>query len=395
MTLLRIALPPLAHLTAHSEFEYVGLDSSGRVSQPRVGTFMQLGEAARSQAVECFLHPVDSVLTRIEIPPLSSARIGAAVRLAAQALMLGDSDQMHIAHSGRDGAGWVHVSWLPKAHLDCLGQLLWQHRLALRGLYPAPYRLALPPDGQTSACVQDGQLLLRLNAEQATVEPVFEECLAERLAQGEVFHWIGDNAPAGVFTQQPATWLWTGVAPKWGLQGGTRQPRVAAQGWGRAVGCCLLALAVWAIGLNLYAAREVSEGQRMKQQMSQRVRQAFPELPVILNPLQQARQQLAARKQGAVSDPGQLFNRLVLQAGSGMPFMSASVERLVFVDGALQLTLLADARRFGADRSWQDSLARVGISAKADENGWTLRPVEGPAGYPDAPTDDSSGAGDE
>ena len=65
-----------------------------------------------------------------------------------------------------------------------------------------------------------------------------------------------------------------------------------------------LALAVWVVGLNLYATREATQGQRLKAQMSQRVKQAFPELPVILNPLQQARQQIAARQSGTPAKAG-------------------------------------------------------------------------------------------
>jgi len=152
---------------------------------------------------------------------------------------------------------------------------------------------------------------------------------------------------------------------------------------------------VWVIGLNLYAAREASQGQQLKAQMAQRVKQVFPELPVILNPLQQARQQLAARQKGAAEDPAQPFNRLVLQAGSGMPFMAGTVERLTFVDGTLQLSLLADARR-GAndkDKDWQAALAQVGISATADDEGWLLRPSD-EVTTPDESTDDS-GAEDE
>jgi hypothetical protein len=101
-------------------------------------------------------------------------------------------------------------------------------------------------------------------------------------------------------------------------------------------------------------------------------------LPVILNPLQQARQQLAARQKGAAEDPAQPFNRLVLQAGSGMPFMAGTVERLTFVDGTLQLSLLADARRSAndKDKDWQAALAQVGISATADDEGWLLRPSD-------------------
>ncbi len=64
---------------------------------------------------------------------------------------------------------------------------------------------------------------------------------------------------------------------------------------------------MWTVGLNLYAARQADEGQRLKALMSQQVRQAFPELPVVLNPLQQARQQLTVRQTGAAADPASAF----------------------------------------------------------------------------------------
>lgn len=390
MTLLRIALPPLEHLTANTELEFACLEHRGRVGQTGVSTLMQIGQQTGSRAVECFLHPADSVMTSIELPPLSAARVRAAVGCAVQTLILGDKDRLHVAHSARDGNGQVHVSWLAKAELDRLARLLAQHRLTLRGLYPAPYRLALPPAGHISACLLDDHLLLRQSAEQGAVEPLMEDRLDDLLTDGDRVNWIGQGAPGESLDEKPAALYWSGIAPNWGLHGGVRQADTGRRSWGRALACCAVALAVWVIGLNLYAAREALQGQQLKAQMTQRVKQAFPELPVILNPLQQARQQLTARQQGTADDPAQGFNRLVLQAGSSMPFMMGSVQRLVFADGALQLSLLAEASRSDNDKGWQGALAQAGISVSATDDGWVLRPAAEVIS-----TDDSSGAEDE
>ncbi|RBJ62543.1 type II secretion system protein GspL, partial [Pseudomonas sp. MWU12-2534b] len=142
----------------------------------------------------------------------------------------------------------------------------------------------------------------------------------------------------------------------WGLQAGATAARGAVQGWGRALGCCDLAVAVWVVGMTLYAAREAEQGQRLKSQMGQRVRQVFPQLPVVLNPWQQARQQLAAQQSGA-ADPGQGFVNLLLQAGSAMPFMVGSVQSLSYADQRLQLELLPDTPK-RADSGWQGALAQ-------------------------------------
>jgi general secretion pathway protein L len=366
MTRLRLALPPLESLTSDTELEFAQLDRKGHVSHTGISTLGQLGQQAKSQAVECFLHPMDTVLTCIELPPLSASRIDAAVTCAAQALILGPSEQMHVAHSARDADGQVHLSWLPKAVLDRLGQLLGLHGLKLSGLYPAPYRLAVPAAGQVNACVVEGQLLLRFTLAHGAVEPLVEDRLEALAATGESVLWPVDHQ------------RWNGAAPGWGLHAGVGQRTAQAAGWGRALGCCALAVGVWVAGLNLYAAREVAQGQQLKQQMSQRVKHAFPELPVILNPLQQARQQLAIRQGGGPAQLNHDFAYLVQQAAIALPFMAGSVQQLTFSERQLQVQMTAEATP-AADGAVQAALSQAGLSAHRNERIWTLSAMAEPA----------------
>ncbi|MFJ4196547.1 type II secretion system protein GspL [Pseudomonas sp. NPDC089534] len=386
MKVLRVSLPPLAQLSLESELTAVWLDHQGQVLRE---DRLRLGQLPKHPPLVCFLHPADSLLATVEMPPLPSAKMSAAVQCAAQTLMLGDGAAMHVAHGPRDDAGQVPVAWLAQQDLQHLGQLLRGTGLSLKGLYPAAYGLPALPGGV--GCVFDGHLLLRDGPQAARVQPLFDD--GDWAEPGLSSHWIGDDAPQGALAL-PSDQRWAGPLPAWGLHGGVRQP-VDQRGWGRALGFGALALAVWVTGLNLYAAREAAQGQQLKAQMMQRVKQAFPELPVILNPLQQARQQLAARQQGAADDPAQAFNRLVLQAGSGMPFMAGSVQRLVFSDGALQLGLLEDARRTGTDKGWQDTLAQAGISVSDEADGWTLRPAGEAVSGESEQSGDSEGAEDE
>lgn len=373
MSQLRVGLPPLAELELHSEVSCAWLDRQGQVSRVERLTLSQLGQRPKQPPLLCFLHPADSLLASIDLPPLPANKTAAAVQCAAQALMLGDSSQMHIGHSPRDASGEVQIAWVARQHLQRLAAVFKQAGLSLRGLYPAPYSLPVAPG--VVACVADGHLLRRESLNSAQVEPL-----------------LGDEVDEASFAAD-ATQRWIGPLPGWGLHGGLQQTGGEQRGWGRAVGCVALAVVVWVIGLNLYAAREARQGQQLKAQMSQRVKQAFPELPVILNPLQQARQQLEQRQKGAVDDPAQNFNRLVLQAGTGMPFMAGSVERLTYRDGALQLALLSDANRGGNDKDWQSTLAQAGISVTADDAGWTLRPSDESSANTNE--DDDSGADDE
>lgn len=341
MKRLRIGLPPLDQLSAESQVKFAWLER-GVVIDEGYGSLAQLGKSR--QALECFLHPRDSLLTSLELPPLAAAKTAAAVACAAQALILGPVEQMHVAHGPRDSDGRVQVAWVPKAGLERLAQL----QLKLRGLYPAPYAL---PVG--AAALDEGYLLTRDSLQQGAVHPLGLQALDVPLVD--------------------AAQRWSGAVPGWGLHGRLSQPSTV--GWGRALACVTLAAVIWTLGLNLYAARQVDEGQRLKALMSQQVRQAFPELPVVLNPLQQARQQLAARQSGAAADPGQRFSSLLQLAGSQLPFMVGSVDNLTYEQGRLHVALLADSRSPTAEGAWQAALAQAGFAATRDDHGWTVGPA--------------------
>ncbi|WP_434674414.1 type II secretion system protein GspL [Pseudomonas sp. R1-15] len=393
MSRLRIALAPLDRLGLDSPVAFAWLDRQGQVRDAGLSTLRALGQGTKKQAVECFLHPRDSLLARLELPPLSAAKTTAAVTCAAQALMLGATEQMQVAHGPRDADGQVAVAWLDRASLNLLGQILQQAGLKLRGLYPAAY--ALPVLSGPVACIEDGHVLVRHGLQHAVVQPLLDDALDEWLVEmGSGLHWVGESPPQVTTDSLPVTQRWTGVAPGWGLHAGLTQGRAGRGGWGRAAGICALAVAVWVVGLNLYASREAAQGQRLKAQMSQRVKQAFPQLPVILNPLQQARQQIAARQSGSLAEPGQRFASLVRQAGSAMPFMSGNVQELVFENAELRLKLGAEAQKVAAGDDWKMPLAQAGIEVAAIDQGWTLRVAPAGQEAQDSP-DENQEANDE
>lgn len=387
MSRLRIALPPLRELSADSALEFARLDQRGQVLESAHSTLRQLA-AAGAASVECFLHPADSVLTRLSLPPLSAARLGAAVTCAVETMILGSSQALHIAHGRRGDDGQVQVAWLSRSDLQRLSLILTQSRLKLAGLYPAPYRLALAPGGQLSACVEDGHLLLRHGPDHAALEPLVEDHPPSLTLSGSAVHWIGEHAPPGETAQNAPAQRLAGPLPGWGLHGTLGRGGAAAPGWGKASACCALALVVWLLGLNIYAAREANHGQQLRTQMSAQVRQAFPELPVILNPLQQARQQVAARQGGTPDSAPQGFAPMVQQAGDALPALAGSVQRLTFVDGQLQLELLPDTAPLAPDQAVQASLAQNGLAATRTGRVWTLNPAQPLADNPEQSMDD-------
>lgn len=392
MRRLRIGLAPLGSLDLDSPLAFAWLDRQGQVIEQGYGSLRALGQGAKNLPVECFLHPRDSVLTCLALPRLPTAKVTAAVTCAAQALMLGASEQMQVAHGPRDNDGQVQIAWLERESLKVLGQLLSQAGLRLRGLYPAPY--ALPALAGPTACIDDGHLLVRHGAQSATVQPLLEGTLDEWLMEvGPGLHWVGEP-PRPSVTGVPAAQRWVGSAPGWGLHAGLTQGTSGRGGWGRAAAMCAMALVVWVVGLNLYATRQAAEGQRLKAQMSQRVKQAFPALPVILNPLQQARQQITARREGAATDPTQRFASLVQQAGSAMPFVAGNLQTLVFEHGELRLTVVGEKQKTSAEDDWKAPLVQAGIDVAAIDQGWVLRVAPTGTTAQDTP-DDASETDDE
>ncbi|WP_248795718.1 type II secretion system protein GspL [Pseudomonas sp. MWU13-2105] len=372
MSTLRLALPPLETLSLDSPLEFAWLDRQGRLTDQGRSSLARLGQAHKGAAVECYLHPRDSLLASIELPNLPPARIQAAVGCAAQALILGGCESMHIVHGARDAEGQVQVAWLQRALVERFGSVLRQSGLKLRGLYPAAYRLPVDASQAPVVALCDEHLLMRRSQDQAQVHPVVDVALTELLNSGGVVHWVGAAAPDNALVQSlPEDQGWSGTAPNWGLHGAVQPMSGNAGGWGRAVACMMLAVAIWAVGLNLYAARQVEQGQQLKAWMTQRVKQAFPALPLILNPLQQARQQLALRTNGAPGDSG--FTRLVQQAGLAMPFMVGNLQALAFEHGELHLSPLPGTPGGGRDKAWQLSLSQAGVAVTAVADGWVLK----------------------
>lgn len=302
---LRVRLPRLAALEG-AAMEYLVLGRQGQLEKQGRAMPEELAQLARGRMLVAWLHPDDAVQATLELPPIPAARLGDAVRCAAQSLVLGDIEQLHIAHGPREANGQVSVAWVSQEGLQAL--TAWSQRAGLRWRM----LLAAPMPGEQ-----------------------------------------------------------TQALPKWGLQGAVKSSADDARGWRRAAVCVGVAVAVWVAGLNLYASRLADEGQGLRQGMHQQVRQAFPQLPVIINPLQQVRQQLQASTVQGQADGS--FRGLVQAAGSAMPFLAGSLQALEYSGDGLVLELAEDARQAPADLTWQTTLTGQGIEAQATAEGWRLR----------------------
>lgn len=289
-TILRLALPPLRALNPDLEIPFVLLDRDRRVLRSGELALHELASAVPASRVEAILHPQDTVETRIALPPLRGARLHAAAIALVEPLTLSATDDLAIAFGPRDGDGQAHVAWASRAALERGWATLAQAGLEIAALYPTNAMLG-PQAGHT-------------------------------------------DAPLSL----PADARWQHPGPAWSLALPDLRP--AAQGrsrWRGPLAWSAAALAVWVAGLNIHAAQLAAEGEALQRSVHDRVAAAFPELPLIVDPLKQAQQRVdalrAARSVASDSD----FMPLAQAAAQMLPAGSFELSALAYQDGVLAI----------------------------------------------------------
>jgi general secretion pathway protein L len=329
--ILRIALPALAELTGAAPLDYVWFDRKGQPARRGALSPAGLATAFPRVPVQAVLHPRDAIVASVQVPAVAAARFEAAVRGALEALVLGDPEGLAIGHGTRGSSGEVAVAWADGAALARAWLLLSQAGLMVRALIPA----------QT------------LGGEAAQVD--------EPLAQ-------------------PKDPRWAAEAPDWSLALPHLAPRQPSP-WRAAWRWAALAAALWIAGLNIHASQLRSQAARLRDGMTAQVREAFPEIPVVLDPVRQARQGYEALLTGGnASDPGD-FLSLARAAAQALPFAADQVDVLRYRDRALTLTL---AESDGADPHLSEMPAIIqkaaasGIRIERSDNSpdWRIVPAQ-------------------
>lgn len=328
-TALRLALPPLRALTPESEIPFVLLDRDRHILRSGQLPLHDLAPAVPASRVEVILHPQDTVDTRIALPPLRGERLHAAAVAVVEPLSLSATDDLAIAFGPRDADGQAPVAWTGRAALERGWTMLAQAGLKVAALYPT--NAVLPR--------QAG----------------------------------GVNDPLSL----PADARWRHPAPAWSLA--LPELRPATQGrwrWRAPLAWSAAALAVWVAGLNIHAAQLAAEGQALQQSIHDRVAAAFPQLPLIMDPLKQAQQQVdalrAARSVASDSD----FMPLAQAAARMLPAGSFELSALAYQDGVLAIAR-ADRTAAGAPRedAAQRQAGTAGLVVVPAETGWKIAPA--------------------
>jgi len=323
-----------------------------------------IAERFAARRVEAALHPADTPMRTFVLPPLTGRRLREAVLGAVEPCALQPVEQLVVAFGPRDARGQVPTAWVARDTIEGWRALLHRHGLPVRELHLPPAFLPMAAEGGTAWPIERW-LIVRMGATQGFVHwlPEGEDRALALAAQAgdaapEAIRWL-DDEPADAAHWSGEGWGWALPAGEAASEGMAASLALPALGWGA------LALLVWLTVLNVQADRLAARGQGLKRQMAARVQAAFPDIPVVVDPLKQARQHEDARAAGDLPATGSDYAGLSQAAASLLAEVPAGqVQRLDYAAGTLRLR-------------WREGGAPVGeawraLQARGRERGWVL-----------------------
>lgn len=385
MSTLYIRLP--SHLAAESQQPGVPLycqfaiaSAGGAVEREGVAALSELAEPVkRAQRVVLLLAAGDVTLLRVKVPPLSGARLKAALPNMVEDQLMSDPAQcVMVAGALRDGMRSVAV--VDRTWLELLSRTL--HALGARGVAAVPSQLCLPyqADAVSAAVVEhgtdvdvavriseEGGLGLAITADQpesaafeamqslSAVVPHAPISLYVPQARVRDYQESLHIAPAleQRITLHADSWKhWVAGADKTSLDlmgglGTSAGPKIDWRRWRWPLVLGAAVLAVNVVGLNVEWLRLKREAEVLSAGMIQTYKTAYPKESVIVDPLAQLRQKMA----GAQRESGQLapddfvalaaaFGEAWTGTGQGTP----PVASLEYRDRSLTVKLKPDSK---------------------------------------------------
>lgn len=398
---LRLILPRLAELHAGSELDFVLVDQARVLRQGRL-PLAQIASATAAADYAAVLHPSDVVLADLPIPPVAGHHMRAAVLGAVEPLLLGESEELAIAHSARSAQGRVQLAWTERTLLARAWQLLAEHGLLVRQLVPAPLALPIPEQGILLACRDHTLMARHANglAWTLALDPEADDNETDPVA----LVWLeslldADSSPSLLEPTPPWLRLWrrqllandpslpspkdlppeaglSAPLPAWSLALTELRPRQLQKSpWRKPLLWVGAAAAVWLLGLNLYAWQLEREAEQLKARMISQVRTTFPQLPVVLDPLRQATQQRDSLQLASGNTANEDFLPLALSTTQLFEGPGTGIADIAYADGILTLSFTESG---GAQRAAlsADVLAKaqqLGLQVDEEAGRWQVQ----------------------
>ena len=309
---------------------------NGSIAQRGDGALSGLGElVAASRRVVLLLAGADVTLLEVKTPPLSAARLRAALPALVEEQVLGDPLDNVLVAAPASSAGLRTIAVVQRDWLSALvRQLL---ALGARSVAALPAQLCLPlTAGSVSAAIGAGELTVRTGpwqglglALEATPEVALQTARALAgdapltlfvpPAQLAEYQALGLEAGPGIVFEADDWRYWVGgsnSAPL-DLVAGLGTSGTPTRDWSRwrwPLRLALLALVVNMVGLNVEWLRLRAESNATRQQLTQIFRSVYPRDPVV-DPVAQMTQNIARAKAASGQPTPTEFNFMAAAFG--------------------------------------------------------------------------------
>lgn len=398
MTILYIRHPARAEGdSASCRFALVA--DAGNVMQQGSGALRGLGDLiSQARKVVVLVAASDVSLVHVKAPPLSNAKLKAALPALVEELVLADPDDCVLVAAAADSPdGLRTVAVAQRAWVEEIAKAVYAQ--GARALSLLPLQLCLPIEpGSASAAVDTNELVLRTGQHEglgiATTADAATALQTLRAFAGELplvvyapqarigeLQAVAAEAAPGI-TIDTETWAQLvhgattttlDLAP--GL-GALATPARDLKRWRWPLRLALLALAVNIAGLNIDWLRMKREATAINESMKQTFRAAFPNEPVV-SPVEQMRRNLATARASSGQSSADEFNAMAAGIAEAMraaprPPVVAKVE---YVNGTVTVNLKPESVDQAAVEQVKLMLAGRGLALTAVTPAvWQIKP---------------------
>lgn len=404
MTTLFIRYPAKASIDSGAAqacpFALVG--DGGNVLQQGASPLGNLADmVASARRVTLLLAAPDVTLLRVSVPPLSPARLKAALPALVEEHILGDpADCVLAVGPALDGGAERTVAVAQRAWLEVLVKALQAQGAHSIALLPAQLCLPLQP-GAVSAALSGADGGCELTLRQSQTDGLGLALPAEPEAVLQTLRALAGDSPVTLYLPaaelrryealaagQPGITLQEDHWAHWIAASRTAAPDLAAavgasgasarqwQRWRWPLRLAVLALAVNVAGLNIEWLRMKREAALVHQSMLQIFKSAYPKETVILDPAAQMRKNIAAARADSGALAGDEFGALSAAFGealNGLPNRDV-VAALEYRERALQVKIKPNTVDAGAMAQIRAALAARKLDLSEAAPGiWKIR----------------------
>jgi general secretion pathway protein L len=370
----------------------------GAIEQQGEGPLRNLGDVvAASRRVVLVLAGADVTLLPVQAPPLTGARLRAALPALVEEHILGDPLDCVLVAAPQLPDGRRPVAVVQRDWLEPLVKILLAQGARAVSALPAQLCLPLQP-GSVSAAIGNGELVLRQSqyeglglAMDGNPQAILQTARAlsgdaplvlyvphERL--GEYQALLAEAGPGiALESDDWAHWIAGSKAAPLDLVPGLGAAGVAQRDWSRwrwPIRLALLAILVNIIGLNVEWLRLKREADAVRAQITQTFRSAYPNEPLSTDPALQMRQNIARAKAGSGQIGADEFQWLAGAVGEAMRGLARQpgIASMEFRERALVLRIKPDTIDPSVTAQMKTALTARNLSLEESAPAtWTIR----------------------